>query len=96
MPFCTIVEFEWSEAFGREQFAAMTAGAGVDDLPEGCLSRIVGIDDAGARVIEVWRAQDDARAFAEKTAPALASFQMPPPARVGGFETTGYTVAPAS
>jgi hypothetical protein len=44
-------------------------------------------------VIEVWRSGDDARAFAEKSRPALAAAQMPAPARVVGFETTSYRVA---
>ena len=96
MPFCTIVEFEWDEAFGREQFADMIARTGpVDDKPAGCVSRIVGVDDTGARVIEVWNSGDDARAFAEQSAPALASVHMPQPARVTGFETTAYWAAPA-
>jgi len=97
MPFCTIVEFEWDETFGREQFTDMIGQVGpAEGLPAGCLSRIVGIDDTGARVIEVWNSSDDARAFAEKSAPALASSQMPQPARVTGFETTGYVVAPTA
>src|SRR5215813_6920863 len=74
MPFCTLVEFEWDESFGREQFAAALGDAGPgDELPVGCLSRITSIDDTGARVIEVWRTGDDARAFAEKSRPALAA-----------------------
>jgi len=96
MPFCTLVEFEWNESFGREQFIAAIGGPGQDgELPEGCLSRITSIDDAGARVIEVWRSGDDARAFAEQTRPALAAAQLPAPARVVGFETTSYRVAGA-
>ena len=94
MAFCTIVEFEWDAGFGRDQFTDMIERAGpVDDMPAGCVSRIVGVDDAGARVIEVWRSGDDARAFAEKSRPALAAAQMPAPARVAGFETTSYRVA---
>jgi len=27
MPFCTLVEFEWSQSFGREQFTAALARA---------------------------------------------------------------------
>ena len=96
MPYCTIVEFEWDEAFGREQFTDMIGRAGpVDHRPAGCVSRIVGVDDTGARVIEIWDSSDDARAFAEQSAPALASVHMPQPARVTGFETTAYVVAPA-
>jgi len=95
MPFCTLVEFEWDESFGREQFTAAVGNADPgEELPTGCLSRITSIDDAGARVIEVWNSGEDARAFAERSAPALASAQMPRPARVTGFETTAYVVAP--
>jgi hypothetical protein len=96
MPFCTIVEFEWTEGFGQEQFASMIERAGpFDDLPAGCLSRIVGVDDAGARVIEVWGSGEDARAFAERSAPDLAGLDLPAPSRVLGFATTGYVVAPS-
>ncbi len=28
MPFCTLVEFEWDESFGREQFTAAVGYAG--------------------------------------------------------------------
>ena len=96
MPYCTIVEFEWDEAFGREQFTDMIGQVGpAEGLPAGCVSRIVGIDDTGARVIEVWRSGADAQAFAEQSAPALAEIQMAPPSRVTGFETTAYWAAPA-
>ena len=94
MAFCTLIEFEWDESFGREQFTAAVGNADPGDaLPAGCLSRITSVDDAGARVIEVWRSDDDARAFAEKSRPALAAAQLPTPARVVGFETTSYRVA---
>ncbi|HET7247635.1 MAG TPA: hypothetical protein VFJ07_22695 [Streptosporangiaceae bacterium] len=94
MPFCTLVEFEWSQSFGRGQFTAALGEADPDgELPAGCLSRITSIDDAGARVIEVWRSGDDARAFAEQSRPALAAAQLPAPARAVGFETTSYRVA---
>ena len=94
MPFCTLVEFEWNESFGREQFIVVAGGLSQDgELPEGCLSRVTSIDDTGARVIEVWRSGDDARAFAERSRPALAAAQLPAPARVVGFETTSYRVA---
>jgi hypothetical protein len=94
MPFCTLVEFEWDETFGREQFTAALGDLGPgDELPAGCLSRITSIDDAGARVIEVWRSGDDARAFAEHSRPALAAARLPAQARVAGFETTSYRVA---
>ena len=93
MPFCTLVEFEWDESFGREQFTAAVGYAGPgDELSAGCLSRITSIDDAGARVIEVWRSGDDARAFAEKSAGAGRGAAAGA-ARVVGFETTSYRVA---
>jgi hypothetical protein len=91
MPFCTVVEFEWDETFDHQRFASMTGNAGAE-MPAGCLSRIVGIDNKGARMIEVWRSGEDARAFAEKSAPALADAQLPPPSRVFGFDVTAYIV----
>jgi hypothetical protein len=94
MPFCTIVEFEWDETFDRERFASVAGDAGEGKpLPDGCLSRIAGIDGKGARMIEVWRSGDDARAFAEQSAPALSAAQLPPPSRVVGFEVTSYAVS---
>jgi hypothetical protein len=94
MPFCTLVEFEWNESFGREQFtAALGEPSPAGELPQGCLSRITSVDDTGARVIEVWRSGDDARAFAEQSRPVLAAAQLPAPARVAGFETSSYRVA---
>jgi len=92
MTFCTLVEFEWDETFGRERFTSAVGDVG-GDTPEGLLSRIVGIDDKGARVIEVWRSGDDAQAFAEQSRPFLAAAQMPPPSRVIGFEVTSYMVS---
>ena len=68
------------------------AGAG-QGVPEGRLSQIAGIDEAGARVIEVWRSGEDARRFAESSAPSLAAVQMPPPSRVFGFEVTSNVVS---
>ena len=94
MPFCTIVEFEWDETFDRERFTSIVGGPGGEMTPpDGRLSRIAGIDAKGARMIEVWRSSDDARAFAEKSAPFLAAAQLPPPSRVVGFEVTSYTVS---
>jgi hypothetical protein len=93
VPYCTIVEFEWNETTSRELFATMLRTIEHSAPPAGCLSRIVGIDDSGARTIEVWRSSEDARAFAEASAPALAQTQLPPPTRVVGFEVTSYIVA---
>ena len=92
MTFCTLVEFEFDEAFGRERFTSTIGDAG-GQTPEGRLSRIVGIDGKGARIIEVWRSGDDARAFAEKSRPFLAAAQLPPPPRAAGFEVTSYVVS---
>jgi hypothetical protein len=92
MPFCTIVEFEWDESFDHESFGRAVGGTD-GALPSGCLSRIASIDAAGARMIEVWQSGADAQAFAEQSAPLLASTPMPPPARVAGFELTSYQVA---
>ncbi|HXP22174.1 MAG TPA: hypothetical protein VN840_21200 [Streptosporangiaceae bacterium] len=91
MPFCTIVEFEWTETFDRGRFAGFLERSGHgDSLPDGCLTRIGGIDDHGARMIEVWRSSEDARRFAEQSAPSLAGAQMPAPSRVLAFETSTY------
>ncbi len=87
-------QFEWDENLDHQRFASMTGNAGADITPPaGCLSRIVGIDGKGARMIEVWRSGEDARAFAEKTQPALTDAQLPPPSRVFGFEVTSYVVS---
>ncbi|HYB88873.1 MAG TPA: hypothetical protein VEC76_18655 [Streptosporangiaceae bacterium] len=93
MPYCTIVEFEWDETFDRERFASTIGDEGSETTPEGRLSRITGIDGKGARIIEVWRSGDDARAFAEKSRPFLAAAQLPAPLRVVGFEVTSYVVS---
>jgi hypothetical protein len=66
---------------------------GVVRPPSGLSGRIAGVDDTGARVIEAWRSGDDARRFAEQSAPSLSAVQMPPPARVLGFEVTSYIVS---
>lgn len=92
MPFCTIVEFEWTADFGRTGFEGMMATAGADaQVPEGLMTRIVGVDDSGARIIEVWRSGTDAQAFAAVTAPTTS--QMPAPSRVVGFEVSSYQSA---
>jgi hypothetical protein len=94
VPYCTIVEFEWNESLDRDRFASMIDSAGTgQNVPEGRLSQITGIDDRGARMIEVWRSGEDARRFAEQSAPTLAGMQMPPPSRVLGFEVTSYIVS---
>jgi len=91
MPFCTIVEFEWADKLERERFEAGLSAAGADTVPDGRLTKIVGIDGDGARVVEVWRSGEDARAFAERSAPAVA--EMPAPSRVVGFDVTSYVAS---
>jgi hypothetical protein len=96
MPYCTVVEFEWASPEERKQFESVVGAGGGGaggSAPAGRLSHIAGIDDAGARMIEVWRSSDDARAFAEQSGPALAGAEMPAPSRVYGFEVTSYEVA---
>jgi hypothetical protein len=61
-----------------------------DTLPDGCLSRIVGTVDTGARVIEVWESPDHARKFSEEHGPAIGELKIPPPDRVAAFETSVY------
>ena len=63
-------------------------GGHTNQLPEGCLARIVGSVDTGAAIVKVWRSGDDARRFSEQNAPLLEDFNMPPPERVAAFETT--------
>jgi hypothetical protein len=93
MPYCTIVEFEWDETFDRGAFAAALEEMDTGTVPPGRLSKIGGIDEKGARMIEVWRSSDDARAFAEKSTPSLSQSSIPPPSRVVGFEISTYVVS---
>ena len=92
MTYCTIVEFDWDETYDHEAFGR-TVGSGGGILPDGCLSRISSVDATGARMIEVWRSGQDARAFAEQSKPFLAGADLPAPSRVSGFEVTSYVVA---
>jgi hypothetical protein len=92
MTYCTIVEFEWDESYDHGAFTR-SLGNWDDVLPDGCLSRISSIDAAGARVIEVWRSDQDAQAFAEQSKPLLAEVQLPIPSRVNGYQVTSYVVA---
>ena len=92
MPFCTIVEFEWNADFGRAGFEGMMATTGTAaQVPEGLMTRIVGVDDGAARIVEVWRSGADAQAFAAAT--ARTTSQMPAPSRVVGFEVSSYQSA---
>jgi hypothetical protein len=90
MLFCTIVEFEWDGPDAQAAFERAMAVAAEHAPAAGQLSKIVGLDEAGARVVELWSSHDDARRFAEASAPALAAVAMPSPVRVVGFEVTTY------
>jgi len=72
---------------------AIGGTGGETPAPDGRLSQISGIDEKGARVIEVWRSAGDAQAFAEKSRPVLAAAKLPAPSRVLGFEVTSYVVS---
>jgi hypothetical protein len=89
MAFCTLLE--WEGEFDLDRYNEMNERAGGHDtLPDGCLSRIVGQDDSGTRIIEVWQSGDDARRFSEEHAPLLAEFEMPAPSRVAAFQTSVF------
>ncbi len=95
MPFCTIVEFEWDGPAARVAFeATMTAVSEEAPPASGRLSRIVGVDDAGAYVVEVWSSPGDAQRFVEASAPLLARAPLPAPARVTSFAVTDYVAVP--
>jgi hypothetical protein len=89
MPFCTVLE--WDTDFDLALFDELTARAGTHDkLPDGCLARIVGPIDTGARVIEVWESQEDASRFSEQNTPLIGELNIPPPTGVAAFETTAF------
>lgn len=89
MPFCTLLE--WDQDFDLAQYEAMNERAGGHDpLPDGCLCRVVGPVESGARILEVWASADAARQFAEANGNLVAEFHLPPPARVSAFETTVF------
>ena len=91
MPFCTIVEFEWDSSEARAAFEkTMAAVAAASPRPAGRVSRIVGIDEGGARVVEVWESGQAAAAYAEKTGPVVSGAALPTPVRVVAFEVTEY------
>jgi hypothetical protein len=89
--YCTVVEFEWEGSGSRAAFEQVTSSA--PSHVEGRLVRILGIDDRGARAIEVWGSPEDARRFAEAASPALDASALPAPARVVGFEVTTFDTA---
>ncbi|HVC05234.1 MAG TPA: hypothetical protein VND88_11225 [Candidatus Acidoferrales bacterium] len=79
MAFCTIVE--WDHDLGAE----LSKLQGDDAPPPGSLVRVYGSTGSGTYAIEVWESGEDARRFAESTAPALAASSLPRPDRVAGF-----------
>jgi hypothetical protein len=91
MAYCTVVEFEWEDDAHRRAFESLIEGAEAPVV--GRIVRVVGIDETGARAIEVWRSGDDARRHAERSAPARADVVLPAPTRVYGFEVTSFDVA---
>jgi hypothetical protein len=89
MPFCTLLE--WDAEFDMARYDELNQRAGGhDELPDGCLARIVGPVETGARVIEVWESEDDARRFSEQNTPLIREVNMPPPTGVAAFETTVF------
>lgn len=89
MPYCTIVEFEWSADCSRQDVEALVFKSGPSsEEVVGRMSRIGGIDDSGAWMIEVWRSPEDAQAFAEKSSSQLGGTRFPMPARIVSFETS--------
>jgi hypothetical protein len=89
MSFCTVVE--WDEDLGQ----VLRTLPGSDTQPEGSLVRIFGSSEKGTYAIELWHSGEDARRFAEASAPALAQSSLPPPARVAGFETSSVFIRAA-
>jgi hypothetical protein len=87
MPFCTLLE--WDSDFEFERYYQLNERAGThDELPDGCLARIVGPVDTGARIIEVWESDEHARRFSEQNTPLIDELNIPPPTGVAAFETT--------
>jgi hypothetical protein len=87
MPYCTLLE--WDSDFDLDRYDELNQRAGAHSgLPEGCLARVVGPVETGARIIEVWQSSEHAARFSEKNSPLIAELEIPPPARVAAFETT--------
>jgi hypothetical protein len=79
MAFCTVVE--WDQDVSIE----LSKLQGEDALPAGSLLRVFGATESGTYAIEIWDSEEDARRFAEASAPALATASLPPPTKVAGF-----------
>jgi len=92
MPFCTLLE--WDGPFDLDKYEEMNRSSGVHEvLPDGLLARIVGAVDSGARIVEVWRAPEDASDFNAKHGHLVAEFEIPPPSRVAAFDATVFQTA---
>ncbi|MBV8710469.1 MAG: hypothetical protein JOY56_01730 [Solirubrobacterales bacterium] len=86
MPFCTLLE--WDNGFDPEGYDELNERAGTHDkLPDGCLARIVGLVQSGARVIEVWESEEHAQRFSEQNTALIREVNIPPPTGVAAFET---------
>ena len=89
MPFCTLLE--WDSGFDPEAYDELSERAGMrEKLPDGCLARIVGLVQSGARVIEVWESEEDAERFSEQNTPLIRELNIPPPTGVAAFETAVF------
>ena len=87
MAFCTIVEWD------QDVSAELSKLHGDNDAPPaGPLVRVFGSTESGTYVVEIWVSGEDARRFAETSAPALATSSLPPPTRVAGFEAAGVFI----
>ena len=87
MAFCTVLE--WDDAFPFDRYDELNARAGDHaSLPDGCLARIVGAVQGGARIIEVWHSDEQAKRFSDKNSHLIGELQIPPPARVAAFQTS--------
>ena len=89
MAFCTLLE--WDVDFPLDRYYEMVERTGSHGrLPDGCLCRIVGPVESGARVIEVWQSADAAATFNREEGHHVAEFALPAPSRVTAFETTTF------
>jgi hypothetical protein len=89
MPYCTLLE--WDADFDFDRYDELNRRAGThDELPDGCLARVVGPVESGARIIEVWESNEHARRFSEKHTPLIGELNILPPSGVAAFETTVF------
>ena len=93
MALCTVVGFEWEGPQAKLAFESMMSHSEMPSAVPGRLARIVGIDENGARAIEVWSSQSDARRVAESSHAAASVAKVPAPSRACGFEVTTFDVA---